>query len=172
VWGVPNIYSSYELNNISNLYSFTPLISIAPMMYPCLKQGTLVNVPYDVLLRAIDSLRFIPPSYTGSFYFDPNISYYFSLLLEAIAARIVEQANLENWIKICQVCEIPLFEGVGYLDLDIFWTAAVAKVVDEHIREQNKKQEEVMKGLEKKLIKEDIPTSNFNHIPMPKNYGL
>ena len=29
-----------------------------------------------------------------------------------------------------------------------------------------------MKGLEKKLIKEDIPTSNFNHIPMPKNYGL
>jgi hypothetical protein len=145
---------------------------IAPLLYIGLKERYLINIPIDTLSRAIDSLRFIPPSYAGSLYYDPNIPYYFSLLVDAISTNIVEQTQLDNWIRICQVCPLPLFQDIAYLELDIFWSTAIAKAVDSYVREQNKKQDEVMKNLEKKLIKEDIPTSNFNHIPMPKNYGM
>lgn len=98
---------------------------------------------------------------------DPDIYIYKARLIDAIGENIRIQADLDNWVRVSNVIQMPLSQGVGYLDLCEFWRAALLKATNAFIKEQNDAQKEVMRSIESKMEKDVQHRSMFDTIPKP-----
>jgi len=97
---------------------------------------------------------------------DPELYIYKSYLIDAIAENIRKKADLDNWVRVTNVVNIPL-SNIGYLDLCEFWRAALLKATNAFIKEQNDAQKETLRSLENKMSKETQTGSPFDRLPKP-----
>lgn len=96
---------------------------------------------------------------------DPDMLIYRMNWVKAVAANIRRQAQLDNWVRIANCCDVPL--GMDWLDMDELWLTALTSAVDDFIKEQNKASSEQLHQMQSKLESLKPYSSPMDSVPKP-----
>lgn len=96
---------------------------------------------------------------------DPDMIIYRNNWVKAVAANIRSQANLDNWVRVSNCCNIPL--GISWLEMDELWLTAISSAVDDFVKEQNKASTEHLQQMQSKLESLKPYQSPMDSIPKP-----
>lgn len=96
---------------------------------------------------------------------DPDMIIYRMNWVKAVAANIRAKAQLDNWVRVANCCDMPL--GVSWLEMDDLWLAAISSAVDDFVKEQNKASSEQLHQMQSKLESLKPYQSPMDSIPKP-----
>jgi hypothetical protein len=119
----------------------------------------------DIVLSWVDRLSTIDDRFINLPLPDPDMIIYRHNWVKAIAANIRDKAQLDNWVRVSNCCNIPL--GIDWLDMDELWLTAISTAVDEFVKEQNKASSEHMQQMQSKIEALKPYQSPMESIPKP-----
>lgn len=97
--------------------------------------------------------------------YDEDFPIYRKNWITSHAETIREEFNLDNWIRIAAVTNMPL--GKTWMELDDFWRLAVIEAYNAYMKEQDDKQKQYMHKMEQQIESMKPHKSAFSDVPMP-----
>lgn len=135
---------------------------------PSIVRNTLLPDIKDLCFYWVDKFATIPERFINLPIPDPDLIIYRRNWIEGVAKNIRDKANLDNWVRASNTCNVPL--GVNWLDMDELWLTAVSMSIDEFIKEQNKASSDHLQQMQTKLEALKPYQSPMDSIPKPTFY--
>lgn len=132
---------------------------------PSITKHTLLPDVKDICFYWVDRLSTIDERFINLPIPDPDLIIYRKNWIEAISKNIRKHAQLDNWVRASNTCNVPL--GINWLDMDELWLTAVSMSIDEFIKEQNKASTEHLNQMQNKLESLKPYQSPMDSIPKP-----
>lgn len=103
---------------------------------------------------------------------DPNelihLSKLRNRLVESIGSNIRKKLDLDSWIRLNEVIELPLIPNLSYMDLDDFLKVAIIESVNSFITDINKKEKEMYDKLLASKKDQEPYRSPMEGVPKPR----
>lgn len=96
-----------------------------------------------------------------------HLSYLRNRLVDSVSKNIREKLDLDSWVKLNEVINLPLVPGFSYMDLDDFLKVAIIETVNSLIRDLNKKEQELYQKLMQSRKDEQPYRSPMEGVPKP-----
>lgn len=90
------------------------------------------------------------------------------ILVDSVSRNIRNKLDLDSWVKLNEVINLPLVPGFSYMDLDDFLKVAIIETVNSLIRDINKKEKELYDKLLQSRRDQEPYRSPMEGVPRPK----